>query len=336
MSFADHVSGFLHFKDVNAGRSPRTLEVYGLALRRFAEYCSEAGIDPLHVSHDELLAFSGAWQFKRLGLRDPRSRMPAISAVREFFKWAEARHLVSVNPAQALPHPKVGKRIPRVVTLENAEKIMWAPDFSTFRGVRDAAMLGLLVGCGLRVSGLLGLNEGDVLRDSIDGRPRLVIRVMEKGARERLQPVPEQADLLLRMYLEHPDLAAIDRDLQSGDKVLFVALVNRNIAPDEFRGENRRLKRRALHELVQRYGIEAGIPLDQAHPHALRHLFGTELAEDDVPTVTASQLLGHADPKNTAIYQQMAMRKLTRVVDQAGPMSKMRTPVAAVLSKLSS
>jgi len=325
------IDSFLEFKQHNAGRSERTIQVYRLGLTRLVEFF--AGRDPLLATHDELVVFGGIWLHKR-GLTDPLSRRTHIAAVREFYRWLLTNQHIRGNPAEGLPYPSVGRKIPRVMTLKNAEKLMWAPDFSTFEGVRDGAMLALLVGCGLRASGLVRLNQGNVVEDDVDGKVRLILKVKEKGDKERRIPVPPEADMLLRLYLAHEELKEIDRRLVDGDQVLFVSFMNRTCTIDEYRGERRRLNRRAVLEMISKYGQRVGIPTDQLHPHAMRHLFGTELIEDDVNMLNAQKLLGHADPKSTEIYAHTAMRKLTREIDRANPLAKMRTPVSDLLKQL--
>ncbi|HLP99414.1 MAG TPA: tyrosine-type recombinase/integrase [Sideroxyarcus sp.] len=325
------IESFLEFKQHNAGRSVRTVEVYRLALSRLVEFFAER--DPLLANHDELVVFTGIWLHKR-GLTDPRSRHTHVAAVREFYLWALNNRHIKGNPAVGLPYPKKGRKIPRVMTLKSAEKLMWAPDFSTFEGVRDGAILGIFVGCGLRASGLVGLNVSNVIEDELDGKVRLLLNVREKGGKERRIPVPVEADMLLRVYMAHEELQSIDRTLKNGDQVLFVSTMNRTVSVDEYRGERRRLNRRAVLEMVKKYGQRAGIPNDQLHPHAMRHLFGTELVEDDVNLINAQKLLGHADAKSTEIYTHTAMRKLTRELDRANPLAKMHTPVSDLLKQL--
>lgn len=327
----DLIESFLEFKQHNAGRSERTVQVYRLALTRLVEFFGDR--DPLLADHDQLVAFAGIWLHKK-GLSDPRSRRTHVAAVREFFRWALDNKHIRGNPAAGLPYPKVGRKIPRVMTLKNAEKLMWAPDFGTFEGVRDGAMLGILIGCGLRASGIVGLNVSNVVEDEVDGKARLILKVKEKGDKERRLPVPVEADMMLRLYMAHDDLAAIDRTLEDGDQVLFVSTRNRSCSIDEYRGERRRFNRRAVLQMVAKYGERAGIPADQLHPHAMRHLFGTELAEDDVDILTRQKLMGHEDVKSTEIYTHLAMRKLTRSADQANPLAKMKTPVSDLLKQL--
>ncbi len=329
------IESFLEFKQHNAGRSERTVQVYRLALSRLVEFCTANKIELLSVTHQELVVFAGIWLHKR-GLSDPVSRRPHVAAVREFFRWLLDNKHVRGNPAEGLPYPKSGRKIPRVMTLGSAEKLMWAPDFTTFEGVRDGAMLGLLMGCGLRASGLVNLNVGNVTEDLIDGKVRLILKVTEKGSKERRLPVPPEADMLLRLYMAHEELKSIDRLLASGDQVLFVSTMNRTCTVDEYRGERRRLNRRAVLEMVAKYGQRAGIPAEQLHPHAMRHLFGTELIEDNVNMLSAQALMGHDDPSSTKIYTHIAMRSLTREIDRANPLAKMRTPVGDLLKQLNS
>ncbi len=325
------IEAFLEFKQVNQGRSSRTTERYSLALRRLLTFLSGRSLES--ASTDDLTLFSGKWLFEQ-GLKDPVSRKPCVAAVREFYKWLKNAGRISSDPGRAVPHPKFGRRLPRVMTLGQAEALMYAPDYSTFDGLRDATMIALLLGCGLRVSGLVGLNEGNIFFDNIGGRPRMILKTVEKGDKERQQPVPEQADLLLRLYIDHPALKEIDRALPNGDKVLFISTQNSYCPPHEWHGEKRRLHRQAVHRMVTRYGARVGLPPAVTHPHALRHLFGTELAEDDVPTVTAANLMGHEDPKTTKIYQHLAMRKLSATVDKSNPLSKIKTPISSLLAQL--
>lgn len=325
------IEAFLEFKQHNAGRSVRTVEVYRLALNRLVEFFAQG--DPLLATHDELVVFSGIWLHKR-GLTDPRSRRTHVAATREFYRWALDNKHIRGNPAVGLPYPKVGRKLPRVMTLPNAEKLMWAPDFTTFEGVRDGAMLGLLIGCGLRASGLVNLNVSNVIADALDGKPRLFLNVIEKGNKERKLPIPVEADMMLRLYMGHEELQHIDRALPDGDQVLFVSTRNRTCSIDEYRGERRRLNRRAVLQMVDKYGQRAGIPSAQLHPHALRHLYGTELAENDVDIKIRQDAMGHEDVKSTGIYTHLAMRKMSRELDRANPLANMRTPVSDLLKQL--
>lgn len=329
------IEAFLLHLEASRGRRPRTLEAYRLALLRLREFLG--GEKRLWEAQAvELEAFSGIWLHKRGVVA--RSRKPYVSALKGFFAWAGGAGLCKAGAAAQLLHPKVGKPLPHSLSLASAEKLMWAPDLNTFTGVRDAAMLALLMGCGLRVSGLVGMDEGDLRNAQIEGQTRLVARVVEKGQKERMLPVPREAEMLLRVYLDHEALKALDRNVLDAkgqpDKVLWVATVNSKVPAHERRGNHLRISRQAVWRMIQRYGEQVGVPAEERHPHAFRHLFGVELAEDEVDLVTRQDLLGHSDPKSTAIYSAMSMRRRTKVMDRSGPLSKVRTPVSEILKRM--
>lgn len=328
------IAGYLTHLEASRGRRPRTIEAYRMALGRLATFME--GRSLLEASPVELEAFAGIWLHKQGVVA--RSRKPYVSAVRGFFAWARQRGLVKDNPALDLEHPKTGKPLPDALSLASAEKLMWAPDLNSFVGVRDAAILALLMGCGLRVSGLVGLNESGVRNSEIDGKVRLVLHVTEKGEKERMLPVPRDAEMLLRVYMDHDELKAVDRDIVDAkgrpDKILFVNTRNNRVPEDKWRGEAVRLSRHSVWLRIQRYGLQKGIAAHELHPHAFRHLFGVELAEDEVDVLTRQELMGHSDPKSTAIYTAMSMRLKTAVLDKSGPLGKIKTPVSEVLRRL--
>lgn len=318
----------------NAGRAAATVEKYRGHLERFADWHASppaddrlrpSGSDPLIATAADLELFAGLYAHSlKIG---PRARRPIVSTLRGFFAWHSAR-AGSANPAAALAQPKFGSRLPRAMPLGDADRLLMAPDTSTFTGLRDAAMLALLLGGGFRVSGLCALNESSLLwHTDADGLDRLSVRTVEKGGRERMIPVANEAAMLLRAYLGHDDLAAIPRQLQSGDAVVFVTVRNRIIPKCDYHGEARRMRRRAVLVMVKRHAERAGIPARFAHPHALRHLYGTELAEDDAPQLQHQLLMGHGDASSTAIYAHLAQRKLRKLVDQSNPLAKMRAPL---------
>lgn len=326
----DLVAAWLEFKRLNAGRSEQTVGIYRLALARLTTFLEG---DVLKASNEDLIAFTGP-HLHKIGLRDPASRRTHVAAVRGFYRWLASSRRIAGNPAENLTYPKRGRRIPSVMTLDSMGKILWEPDFQTFEGVRDGAILHLLAGCGLRVSGLVALNESNIAEGQVDGKIRMIIKVLEKGSKERRMPIPPEADLMMRLYLEHAELKEIDRRLPSGDQVLFVSTRNRGVTLDRYHGESRRLTRRAVLRMIKKYGRQAGVPEDQVHPHAMRHLFGTELAEEGMDIIARQRLMGHEDAKSTAIYDHMAMRKLTREMDKANPLGKVKTPVSDLLRRL--
>ncbi|MDA0108998.1 tyrosine-type recombinase/integrase [Vibrio sp. La 4.2.2] len=325
----DLVDLFLTWKQENENCSTRTISKYRGLLKQFGEYIdNDFGAAELKT----LEQFSGGW-LHRAGY-SAASRKVAVAALRGFYSFLAKRHLIDKNPAVELVYPKIGRKLPRFMGLKSAETLLLQPDLDSLSGLRDSAMLALLIGCGFRVAGLCGLNESQLIWYQYGEVERLAIKTLEKGERERVVPVPLEAMLLVQAYMGHPDLKDIDRVLENGDSVLFVNLRNRHVPEWEHRGELRRLSCRAVDRMIKRYAIAAGVPEDQAHAHAMRHLFGTELAESDSSTLQIQALMGHADPKTSEIYTHISMRKMTHVLDKGNPLSKMDTPVTALLQEM--
>ncbi|WP_027252085.1 tyrosine-type recombinase/integrase [Photobacterium halotolerans] len=323
------VDQFLNWKRENENCSTKTVAKYRQLLERLGQFLNG---EYLAATLGKLEQFAGG-QLHRFGY-SAASRKVAVAAIRGFYKYLYQRRHIQDNPAVHLVYPKSGRRLPRAMGLHSAEAILLQPDLSEFSGIRDSAILALLLGCGFRVSGVCNLNESNLVWYKHQDADRLAILLKEKGEKERMVPVPSEAMLLVQAYLGHPTLADIDRLLEDGDQVLFVNMRNRYIPEWENRGELRRLSSRAVDRMIKRYAIAAGVPEDQAHPHALRHLFDTELAESDASILQIQSLMGHADPKTSAIYTHIAMRKMTAVLDQGNPLGKINTPVSELLREM--
>lgn len=341
--FAQRVDQWCEWLQHSRGRSTATVSKYRGHLERYAGWviepppdprlAPESTTEPLHPTPRDLERYAGivAHTMKLT----PRARRPLVSALRGFFLWLKSAGGATDNPAEALPQPKAGKPLPRAMQLDQAERLLLQPDITTFNGVRDACILALFMGCGFRLRGLVALNESALLWTQDDsGREVLVIRVVEKGDRERLQPVPDEAAMLVRAYLGTGDLASIPRTLPSGDRVLFVSTRNRTVPAADYHGDRRRLSPSYVQQMMKAYCDRAGIPRDVAHPHALRHMLGAEMMESDVDLRSAQELLGHADIQSTTIYTRLAHRRLRRDIDAANPLGKMRGPLLDSLRSL--
>lgn len=323
---------FLTWKEHNEGCAVATVNKYMLFLERLRRFLDESKTPLLEATPEQLHHFTGLYAHSQ-GI-SPRSRRPLISAVRGFYAWAHRERLVAVDPAIQIDYPRIGRKVPQGLQREHAEKLLMAPDLETFLGVRDLAIMMLLAGTGIRVSGLTAMNESSLQFLDDEGTQRLIVRVKEKGGHERLIPAPAETLWMMHAYLGHEELQGIDRTLPDGDSVLFVSTKRRNISPAEYFGEARRLSDRAVCAMVEKYGAQLKLPRHLCHPHAFRHLYGTELAESDVDVLKMQALMGHADPKTTEIYVHTAMRKLARVVDQANPLGKIRTPLSDLSKRL--
>lgn len=329
--------------EMNNGRATATVTKYRCYLERYATWvidppadpklAPQDTVDPLQPSLADLELFAGLYSHSMK--LTPRARRPLVSSLRGFFEWLSSTGKAAGNPAASLVQPKAGRPLPKAMQLHHAEKLLMSPDITTWNGVRDSCILMLFMGCGLRLSGLRRLNESALVWHTDDHRREaLAIRVVEKGERERLQPVPREAAMLLRAYLGHDETRAIPRTLPDGDRVLFVTQHNNTVSPADYYGEARRISATYIQQMVKERCEAVGVPTDVAHPHALRHLFGAELAEDDVSQVTHQTLMGHASADSTEIYSHIAARKLRREVERANPLAKMKGPLLDSLRTL--
>ena len=334
MTWPELVARYEEWLEYSSGRSPATVRKYGAHLLALGNWYANPPEDPKlrprargpeQATTDDLELFAGLYAHHR-GMT-PRSRAPIVAALKSFYRWAVRRAKFPGNPAANLVYPEIGRRLPVPASIETAEKLMMAPDLDTFLGMRDAAILATLIGTGIRVSGLVGMNESSLIWTNDDGKRYLDIKVTEKGGKQRVVPAPSEAQIMIRTYLAHPDLEQIDRNLKNGDRVLWVSTQNRMVGPHDYRGEHRRMRPQAINQMIIKYGEAAGVPRKHCHPHAFRHLFGTELAEHDIDPWQRKALMGHADIKSTEVYTHLAMRKLRESSDKASPLRRMRAPV---------
>jgi len=325
------VDRFLIYKQMSEGRSVRTVDKYRRYLILLDAFLGETSLED--ATRDQLLDFSGMHAHKEMKMT-PTSRIPMVAAIRTFYAWMLKSDLIDKDPARDIPYPKKASPLPVAMQTQNAEKILMQPDLETFIGVRDLAILSVLAGCGPRVSGVCRLNQSDLIFGVDDGIEFLAIRFNEKGDKERLVPAPIETLTALRMYLGHPEMDGIDRNLPNGEKVLFVSTRNMRHLPCDYCGENRRIHVRSIDSMIKRYGEAAGIPREQLSAHSFRHMFGAEMAEDEVNTLIMQRLLGHASPKTTEIYSHIAMRRLRSVVQRSNPLGKINTPVSELIKML--
>ena len=223
-----------------------------------------------------------------------------VAAVKSFFSYLTAEGVVPSDPTETLSSPRVGKTLPKALTVQEVDELLEQPRRrSTPEAKRDKAMLELLYATGMRVSELVALNL-----DSIELRNnRATVRCVGKAGKERLIPIHEQAVHALRVYLQEsrPELSR-----SRGEKGLFI---NR-------RGE--RLTRQGFWLILKNYARSAKIPSDVT-PHTLRHSFATHMLRGGAPLRSVQELLGHANISTTQVYTQLTDGHVREVYDHAHP-----------------
>lgn len=274
--------------------SPHTRRAYAADLRQFAAFAAAKTADGQPLRLDVLLIREWLAELYRRKLR-PVTLRRKLAALRSFFQFLLKEGLVEVNPARLTATPKAPKTLPRVMTAEQTNRLLDALASLPHRPalVRDAAILELLYGCGLRVSELVGLNEEDL--DVTEGW----LRVCGKGRKERQVPVPGRAAQALGRYL------ALRRPAL-GERALFL------------NPRGRRLTDRSVRNIVKTYArVLAGDA--SLHPHSFRHAYATHLLAEGADLRAIQELLGHARLSTTQRYTQLSLTDLIAVYDRTHP-----------------
>jgi integrase/recombinase XerD len=262
------------------GLSRNTLEAYRRDLAQLAAFLEERPL--AEVREEELFAFLAA----RRGRATSAARM--LSTLKRFYRYCLREGRRRDDPTLRLDPPKRAPRFPKTLSEADVEALLAAPDAATARGLRDRAMLEVLYASGLRVSELVALKTFEA---SLDAG---VVRILGKGAKERLVPLGEEAVSWVQRYLREARPALLKR--RSSD-ALFVT----------DRGSG--MTRQAFWHLLKRYG-RAAIPGKALSPHVLRHAFATHLINHGADLRVVQMLLGHADISTTQIYTHVARERL--------------------------
>jgi integrase/recombinase XerD len=287
---------YLESLSVERGLSRNTVDGYRNDLSRLGEALARKG-------GRDLLAAAGAdlsahlRDLQRQGL-SPRSSARALSALRGFYDHLIATGERADNPAVNLLPPKLWKPLPKVLSEEEVEKLLAAPDVATPLGLRDRAMLELLYATGLRVSELVGLTLPQLRLDVG------FLVAFGKGNKERVVPVGDQAEHWVQRYLRD-----VRPDLSEG-RHLHV-FVNKDGA---------RLSRVGFWMIIKKYGLKAGLRAGIS-PHVLRHSFATHLLEHGADLRAVQTMLGHSDISTTQIYTHIHQQRLKSLYDRFHPRS---------------
>ena len=272
------------------GLARNTLEAYRRDLSQFAAWlAANSGPAILEAGAADIHRYL-AWQ---VGQRKAKARTTGrlVSSLRRFYRFAILEGLRRDDPCAQVEGPKLPRSLPKSLTEAEVEALLAAPDTETDIGLRDKAMLEILYASGLRVSELVGLKVQQVSLDMG------VVRVLGKGAKERITPLGEEALAWIQRYgnLARPQILGARKS-----NALFVTA----------RGGP--MTRQAFWGLVKRYAARAGVA-SSISPHTLRHAFATHLINHGADLRVVQLLLGHADISTTQIYTHVARERLKRI-----------------------
>lgn len=291
------LDSFLTYLAVEKGLSKNTIESYGRDVGKLTLFLQENKISEVSsIKYQNILDFLS--HFKKQGFSDTTT-VRTIVSIKQFFKYLLLEKIIDEDPTSQIQTPKMKKSIPGVISLEDVEKILAAPDESTPEGIRDLAMLEVLYATGIRVSELINLKLNEV-----NFEMGFVI-VYGKGSKERIVPIGEKAQEKLKTYMaeSRPSL------LKSREaKELFVTR----------RGGG--MTRQGFWKLIKNYTLKSGITKDIS-PHTLRHSFATHLLERGADLRTIQIMLGHSDISTTQIYTHVEGERLKEIHKKYHPRS---------------
>ncbi len=291
------IERYLTFLRAEENKSPLTLDAYGRSLWLLEELCNNT--DPLLFSKETIRLYKSALHSYRAddGREfSVRTKNHHLTILRAFLRYLIQEEELNVYPPDRVTRLKEDPRRVKVLFSEDLHRLLRAPDTTTKAGKRDAAMLHLFFSTGIRLAELRSLNRKDLnfrTREiSVRGK-RGKIRVVfisDVAARALEEYLEARVDHLEPLFIRHPDRAV-------------------NVMPP---GEEFRISRVSIHEIVKKYAREAGLVSDPS-PHTLRHTFATDLLRNGADLRSVQEMLGHKDLSTTQIYTHVTNPQLKRV-----------------------
>lgn len=285
-----YINKFLTYLEVEKNASVHTLSNYRIDLKGFGKFIKPESAE--NVDHLVLRKFLAHLKEKAYSKVTIARK---LSCLRSFFRFLCREGYVKSNPISGLSTPKLDKKLPIFLDVDEVTKLIESPQGDTLLGIRDKAILETLYSTGVRVSELVGLNVG--LIDFIGG----VIKVYGKGKKERLVPIGDRALRAIRDYLSRRALG--------GETEKKAAFLDKH---------GRRLTDEGVRRIVDKY-IHRTSRREQVSPHTLRHSFATHLLDRGADLRSVQELLGHMNLSTTQIYTHVTTERLKTVYNKTHP-----------------
>ncbi len=291
------IEDYIHFIQVERQLSINTLASYRRDLENYVRFLQEAeGMSDFgKVERTTILR-----HLEQLRMQGKTSRTVArhISSIRSFHQFLLREKRTERDPTVHLEMPTIEQKLPNILSIEEIESLLTAPNRSKPQGVRDVAMLELLYGSGVRISELIALDLADI------HLTMGFVRVFGKGGKERIIPLGKSALTALSAYLD-----GARGQLQGKYPKTDAFFINQR---------GKRLTRQGCWKLMKEHALKAGIR-HVLTPHTLRHSFATHLVENGADLRAVQEMLGHADISTTQIYTHISKTRLSEVYKQFHP-----------------
>ncbi len=302
MTLTGDIKEFLQHLEYERSLSEHTIRNYASDLDQFAKHLFKAekrdDISPAEI--DRLTIRE--WMADLHADHKKTSVARKLASLRTFFQFLVREGKLESNPAKQVATPRIERRLPNHLSIEDAVRFIETPDINTDHGRRDRAIVEFLYATGIRVGELVGINISD-----IDFRERLVW-VTGKRKKQRIVPFGEPALQALVLYLEQTRGKFLENCPQArrDPNALFL----------NYQGT--RITTRSVGRMIDKY-IKQCADIHSISPHCLRHTFATHLLDQGADLRDIQELLGHARLSTTQIYTQVSMEKMIDVYDKAHP-----------------
>lgn len=286
---------FMQYLSVEKGLARNTLESYRRDIRSCLNFLQQE-------KKNSIQEIDRALVVKYLSLLKEKGKATAtisrnIASLRSFFSFLVQENVITDNPSLQIETPRIEKKLPRVLTSKEVDRLLSQPRNDNVIGLRDKAMLELLYASGIRVSELVSLNISDF-------NPEVgFLRCTGKGMHERIVPIGSMAIQNVQEYLQRCRPRLIKKDVE---RSLFV------------NQHGKRLTRQGFWKILKKYASKSKIN-GVITPHTLRHSFATHLLENGADLRSVQEMLGHSDISTTQIYTQITRRKIREVYDKTHP-----------------
>jgi integrase/recombinase XerC len=295
------IGRFLQYLNVERNCSSLTIKSYREDLEALATYLGErypAAPPPGEVTTLDLRGYLAALHEQQYAKTTIARR---LASLRSFFRFGQREGWAETNPAKPLRNPRKSRSLPHFLSSAELDRLLAAPPADQPMGLRDRAILEVLYSAGLRVSEVVGLNDGDV--DLAQG----ILRVRGKGKRERLSPVGSYAATALRAWWR---VRRVNAGESSG--IETPVFINKS---------GRRLTTRSVGRLLEKHLAAAALDR-RTTPHTLRHSFATHLLDSGADIRSVQELLGHKSLVTTQIYTHLSTANLRAVYEKAHPRAR--------------
>jgi integrase/recombinase XerD len=289
-NWSRYIKDFVSYLKIEKGLSENSILAYLNDVKKLEDFASSLSIDPKGITYQHLQQFVA--ELYDLGL-SARSQSRIISGIKQFFQFLLLEDEIAVDPTTLLETPKIGRKLPEVLTVEEVDALIDAIDLSKPEGHRNKAILETLYSCGLRVSELVNLqfeqlffNEG-------------FIRVTGKGNKQRLVPVSPSVEKEIGIYVSS---IRNHMKIQKGQES-FVFLNRRGA----------QLTRVMIFTIIKNLALEIGMT-KTISPHTFRHSFATHLLEGGANLRAIQEMLGHESILTTEIYTHLDQSMLKEAI----------------------